>query len=360
MKKIKNIGLFLIAIAISFASCDKKYVEPDSSPVNFSIYYAYENGDFPIMRFLDTLELYAIMNTSQGYLSHQFTFEVPKVKTGMEYQVDIDDEDGWVEASAEDGLIFLNQLPENYNTEGLEESYFPYINSSLSYTTSDDVRLMYSNTPGRFKITITQTFPKKVYYTVREYDSDYSFNTIQHTSYADENGVETVSWSTEVPVFSPLTGEALAFSDAALTTSRDLMSEVSEDVDPSGIYSTINVNVGDVLYIAENETGTNQYSCSTSCSWAANMWNGTSYSSVDDASLITIVQTSEQKEYPYYPRSEQKITFNQSGYYMLRMTQGRWRKDIEGFYTERFFFPAYPESESVSTIPAASVVFHVQ
>ncbi len=360
MKNIKNIGLFLIAIAISIASCDSKYIEPESSPVEFSIYYAYENGDFPIMRFLDTLEQYAVMNTSQGYLTHEFKFEVPKEKTGMGYQVDVDDEDGWEEASAEDGLIFINQLPENYEINGDESLYEPYINSSLKYTTDDDVRLMYSNTPGRFKITITQTFPQKVYYTVREYDADYSFNTIQHSSHADENGVETISWTTEVPVFSALTGQALAFSDAALTTDRDLMSEVSEDLDPSGIYNTINVKVGDALYLAEYETGSNQYSCSTSCSWAANAWNGSGYSSVEDGTSVTIVQTSEQKDYPYYPRSEQKITFNESGYYMIRMTQGRWRKDIEGLYAERFFFPAYPESESVSTIPAASVVFHVQ
>lgn len=248
MKKI-NILLFAF-MAVTFFSCKKEYVEPEFKTEFFGIYGSmYKHGDGPANinpTYLETYKNAGIMDISQGFLSHEWSFW-KDVNNG-------EGEPDWVLVN--DEVKFLKE-GSNLGYQTIKD-FTPYYDLNIKPVNSEDQINFIFEKGGKYKLTINNTYRNQIDYIMEEPYTILGYNVNRYyKAQPTDNNEFLVDHSLEFEIYDTLNVKAQVFEDAECTIEKPLT--------PEGI-TQIAVSQGSTLYF-KDATGTSKYDSGTSRDW---------------------------------------------------------------------------------------------
>lgn len=293
--------------------CSKGYIEPDSSIMlkTFAVHDGIDDIDGvgnndPV--YVTTREFWGLMDISQGNLSHKWEFfEVDNGITTWQEDTDLDMDDYRYIDDFDVQIIRENSGIPSTVIDDFEPTDYTY-NPAITPTTTIESLLAYYETPGMYKLRITNTYDEAIYYdeprnNVTDLPLGGAFP--RYAQYVS-NGVYEVVYDYNMHVHMKLEGACNIYTDAAYSNLIDLEFDFREEEN----YEVYTIPQGATLYF-EEVSGTTTYDEVNQTTWVAEYY---SYggNSAEPTSLPIVASASTVKT---------AVTFDQAGAFRMVLWQ---------------------------------------
>ena len=297
MNKLTNIVCLLATVFV--VACTKDYVEPEFKIKTFGVYASFfahgQGGPNVNPTYQQTFKLEAMMDISQGFQSHEWSFwKDQKGGEGDPVWIKMDDGVKFIKKNADLGW---GSIPD----------YTPYLDLSLQPTNNQDNLVFYFEKGGRYSVKIKNVYDTQIEYMIHETDPVFNDNVnTYHKAELMESGKYLVERDYVFELYDTLAIDFRVYEDEECRMEVDLESVFKRD-------SILTVQQGKVLYF-KDATGTTKYNSGTSRQWS---WSY--YSAIDE-----IPPTSFPSVEPSISTDPvAKFTFTDKGHFRVNLTVKR-------------------------------------